>query len=103
MMHNYVINLLVRNHAGVMSQITGLFSRRNFNLEGIVCGPVGNGDRSRMYLTVATDAKLEQILLQLQKLYDVLEVSRDDGNKVTEMLKGLEDSPSYISRILKAG
>lgn len=102
-MHNYVINLLVRNHAGVMSQITGLFSRRNFNLEGIVCGPVGDGGRSRMYLTVASDCKLEQIMLQLQKLYDVLEVSRDDDNPITELLSGLEDSPDYEGEMLKAG
>ncbi len=102
-MHNYVINLLVRNHAGVMSQITGLFSRRNFNLEGIVCGPVGDGGRSRMYLTVASDCKLEQIMLQLQKLYDVLEVSRDDDNPITAMLSGLEDSPEYGGEMLKAG
>ncbi|WP_027179477.1 acetolactate synthase small subunit [Maridesulfovibrio bastinii] len=102
-MHNYVINLLVRNHAGVMSQITGLFSRRNFNLEGIVCGPVGDGGRSRMYLTVASDSKLEQILLQLQKLYDVLEVSRDDDNSVKELLSGLKDSPEYENSMLKAG
>jgi len=83
--HNFVIDLLVRNHAGVMSQITGLFSRRNFNLEGIVCGPVGNGSESRMILTVADDSKLEQIVLQLEKLYDVLEVKQVGNSPFTEV------------------
>ncbi|SDL16724.1 acetolactate synthase, small subunit [Maridesulfovibrio ferrireducens] len=88
-MHNYGIDLLVRNHAGVMSQITGLFSRRNFNLEGIICGPVGSGDESRMVLTVADDSKLEQIVLQLEKLYDVLEVKRVEDHPITKVLEQL--------------
>ena len=83
--HNFVIDLLVRNHAGVMSQITGLFSRRNFNLEGIVCGPVGDGSESRMILTVADDGKLEQIVLQLEKLYDVLDVKQVGKSPLTEV------------------
>ncbi|WP_319759530.1 acetolactate synthase small subunit [Maridesulfovibrio sp.] len=87
--HNYVIDLLVRNHAGVMSQITGLFSRRNFNLEGIVCGPVGEGRESRMILTVADDSKLEQIVLQLEKLYDVLEVNQVQNHPLTEVFHQL--------------
>ncbi len=70
-----IIELTVQNHAGVMSHITGLFSRRAFNLEGILCGRIGDGTRSRMYLLVNDDDRLEQIVKQLQKLYDVLEVS----------------------------
>ena len=88
-MHNFVIELLVRNHAGVMSQITGLFSRRNFNLEGIICGPIEDGNKSRMILTVADDSKLEQIVLQLEKLYDVLEVKELDKHPLTTVLSEL--------------
>ncbi|WP_319779712.1 acetolactate synthase small subunit [Maridesulfovibrio sp.] len=87
--HNFVIDLRVRNHAGVMSQITGLFSRRNFNLEGIICGPVGDGRESRMILTVADDSKLEQILLQLDKLYDVLAVRQVENSPLTEVFSNL--------------
>ncbi|WP_320169581.1 acetolactate synthase small subunit [Maridesulfovibrio sp.] len=88
-MHNHVIELLVRNHAGVMSQITGLFSRRNFNLEGIICGPVEDGGKSRMILTVDDDSKLEQIVLQLEKLYDVLEVRQVNNHPLTKVLDDL--------------
>jgi acetolactate synthase-1/3 small subunit len=70
-----IIELEVRNHPGVMSHITGLFSRRGFNLEGILCGPVGNGSTSRMYLLVSANDRTGQIITQLQKLYDVLEVT----------------------------
>lgn len=70
-----VIKLTVRNHPGVMYHITGLFSRRSFNLEGILCGRVGDGSNSQIYLLVKSDAYLEQVVKQLNKLHDVLEVS----------------------------
>jgi acetolactate synthase-1/3 small subunit len=74
MSRNVLIELIVQNHAGVMSHITGLFSRRGFNLEGILCAKTGDGSRSRMYLLVKDDDQLEQIEKQLRKLYDVLSV-----------------------------
>ena len=77
-----VLELLVSNHPGVMAHITGLFARRAFNLEGILCGPVG-GDRSRMWLLVNDDAKLEQIVKQLAKLHDVMSVGERAGADVT--------------------
>jgi acetolactate synthase-1/3 small subunit len=74
-----VIELTVRNHPGVMSHITGLFARRSFNLEGILCGPIGDGSQSRMYLLVNEDRRLDQVMKQLEKLHDVLRLSlRDD-------------------------
>jgi acetolactate synthase-1/3 small subunit len=76
---NTIIELTVDNHAGVMSHITGLFSRRAFNLEAILCAPVGAGETSRMYLLVNRDERLEQIVRQLEKLADVRIVAvRDD-------------------------
>lgn len=71
----YLIELFVRNHSGVMSHITGLFARRAFNLEGILCGEVGDGSTSKMFLLVKNDFALDQIIKQLEKLYDVIEVS----------------------------
>ncbi len=71
----YLVELLLRNHPGVMSHITGLFARRAFNLEGILCTQIGDGSTSKMFLLVKNDFALEQIIKQLEKLYDVLEVS----------------------------
>jgi len=71
---NTIIELTVKNHPGAMSHITGLFSRRAFNLEGILCAPLPKGGRSRMYLLVRANGRLEQIVRQLEKLYDVIEV-----------------------------
>jgi len=81
-MRKPVIELLVNNHAGVMSHITGLFARRAFNIEGILCGPVGDGEKSRIFLLVDEDERLPQLTKQLEKLYDVLEVTeRDDYDR----------------------
>ena len=75
----HILELRVRNHPGVMSHVTGLFARRAFNLEAILCVPVPGGDESRMLLLVNETPKLEQIELQLSKLHDVLAVrQRDD-------------------------
>jgi len=71
-----VLRLIVRNHPGVMSHVCGLFARRTFNVEGILCLPVGDGARSVILLEVNEDARLEQLVRQLRKLEDVLEIQR---------------------------
>jgi acetolactate synthase I/III small subunit len=76
---NILIRLTVNNHAGVMSHITGLFSRRGYNLEGILCGKIENSDHSRMYLLVEKNDLLEQIVRQLQKLYDVIDLTIEES------------------------
>jgi len=71
-----VLELEVNNHPGVMSHICGLFARRAFNVEGILCMPVPNTDHSRIWLVVFEDQRLEQMIKQVEKLEDVLTVSR---------------------------
>src|SRR5512147_3224654 len=71
-----ILRLLVRNHPGVMSHICGLFARRGFNVEGILCLPVDDGTRSVILLEVNEDERLEQLTRQLRKLEDVLDVHR---------------------------
>ena len=71
-----VLRLLVRNHPGVMSHVCGLFARRGFNVEGILCLPVDDGTRSVILLVVDDDERLEQLIRQLRKLEDVLEIRR---------------------------
>lgn len=68
--------LRVRNHAGVMSHICGLFARRAFNVEGILCLPLAGGEESRIWLQVLDDQRLLQMISQLEKLEDVLQVQR---------------------------
>ena len=69
-----VIELRVRNHPGAMSHITGLFARRAYNLEAILCVPNATdaGATSTMLLLVADEPRVEQVERQLAKLHDVL-------------------------------
>jgi acetolactate synthase-1/3 small subunit len=71
-----VLELTVDNHPGVMTHVCGLFSRRAYNLEGILCVPVGDGGESRIWLLVKEDGRLEQVVRQIRKLEDVSAVRR---------------------------
>ncbi|GAB6177359.1 acetolactate synthase small subunit [Desulfobaculum senezii] len=85
-----VLELCVNNHPGVMSHVCGLFARRAFNVEGILCMPVRDGSRSRIWLLVTRDNRLDQMIKQARKLEDVVDVTRhDDGHHV---FSGLEAS-----------
>ena len=84
-----VLELDVNNHAGVMSHVVGLFSRRAFNVEGILCMPVGNGTTSRIWLMVNEDTRLDQMVKQIEKLEDVLNVRRHGAEH--EVFERLEE------------
>lgn len=71
-----VLELEVNNHAGVMSHVVGMFSRRAYNVEGIACMPVGGGVTSRIWLLLGEDVRLDQVVKQAEKLEDVLAVRR---------------------------
>ena len=71
-----ILEIDVNNHPGVMSHVVGLFSRRACNVEGILCLPVGNGDRSRIWLLVNEDTRLPQMIKQVEKLEDVIAIRR---------------------------
>jgi len=93
-MNEIILELIVRNHPGVMSQITGLFSRRSFNLEGILCAAMGQAEKSRMFLLVREDIRLEQVLRQLEKLYDVFAIivhDRENSEMYTKMERLLKE------------
>ena len=78
-----VLELIVRNHPGVMMHVCGLFARRAYNVEGIFCVPVGQGDTSRILLLVNEDQRLDQMVKQVSKLEDVLETRRRGDADVT--------------------
>ncbi len=69
------LELFVNNHPGVMSHVCGLFSRRAYNLEGIICLPVGDGTTSKILLQVSEDKRLDQVIKQVRKLADVEQVN----------------------------
>jgi len=82
-----VLELLVVNHPGVMAHVIGLFSRRAYNVEGIFCLPVRGGDTSRIFLLVAQEDRLHQMLKQVAKLEDVIQTRcHGAGHKIFQQL-----------------
>ncbi|MGB4065478.1 MAG: acetolactate synthase small subunit [Azonexus sp.] len=75
-----VLEIDVNNHAGVMSHVVGLFSRRSYNVEGILCLPVGDGQHSRIWLLVNEDQRLAQMMKQVEKLEDVIAIRRHNAD-----------------------
>ena len=77
---NVILELTVRNHPGVMTHVCGLFARRAFNVEGILCLPIHGSDHSRIWLLVNDDQRLEQMMSQIDKLEDVVKVARNQSD-----------------------
>ena len=75
-----VLEIDVNNHPGVMSHVIGLFSRRTYNVEGILCLPVGDGRQSRIWLLVNEDQRLPQMIKQAEKLEDVIAIRRHNAD-----------------------
>lgn len=74
-MSRMVLSILVENTAGVLSRISGLFSRRGYNIDSLSVGETENPKYSRMTVAVSgEDGILEQIRKQLAKLEDVVEI-----------------------------
>lgn len=74
-MMKHVISVIVENKPGVLTRISGLFSRRGFNIESLSVGVTEDPNRSRMTIVVEGDNDvLEQIQKQLYKLIDTLKV-----------------------------
>ena len=71
----HTISVVVENKFGVLTRVAGLFSGRGYNIDTLNVGPTEDPATSRMTIvTRGDDATLEQIVKQLEKLVDVLEV-----------------------------
>ncbi len=74
-MAKHTLSVLVENHAGVLSRVAGLFSRRGFNIDSLAVGVTENPDVSRMTIVVDGDEyTVEQVSKQLNKLIDVIKL-----------------------------
>ena len=87
-MKKRVISLLVDNTAGVTQRVSGLFSRRGYNIESITGGETADPRYSRITVVAeGDDDVLEQITKQLRKLVDVVDLKvLDPDNSVTREL-----------------
>ncbi|MBL8020404.1 MAG: acetolactate synthase small subunit [Leptospirales bacterium] len=71
----HILSILVKNRPGVMSHVSGLFTRRGYNIDSIAVGVTENPDTSIITIVLKGDDKaLVQFQGQLLKLPDVVEV-----------------------------
>jgi acetolactate synthase-1/3 small subunit len=71
----HIISLLMENEAGALSRVAGLFSARGYNIESLTVAPTEDLTMSRMTIvTSGSDAVIEQIMKQLNKLIEVVAV-----------------------------
>jgi acetolactate synthase-1/3 small subunit len=77
----HIISTLVENRAGTLSRVSGLFSRRGYNIDSLTVGETDNPSISRMTIAVTGEERvIEQIVKQLEKLIDVIAVRELDGD-----------------------
>ncbi|MGI5059010.1 acetolactate synthase small subunit [Treponema pectinovorum] len=75
-MEKYVLSVLVENKSGVLSRVSGLFSRRGFNIDSLTVCETHNPGQSRMTIVVSGDEYiLEQIEKQLSKLIEIISIN----------------------------
>jgi len=77
-----ILSILVENKPGILFKVTHLFRSRNFNIDSISVGTTQNPEFSKMTITTIGDEKqIEQIVKQLEKMIDTIEVKRLDDKK----------------------
>ncbi len=74
--HLHILSVLVENKSGVLARVAGLFSRRGFNIYSLAVAPTDNKRFSRLTIVVDLEsAPLEQIVMQLDKLINVVSIN----------------------------
>jgi acetolactate synthase-1/3 small subunit len=77
-----ILSILVENKPGILFKVTHLFRSRNFNIDSISVGVTDNPEYSRMTITTYGDEKkVTQIVKQLDKMIDTVEVKHLDEHK----------------------
>ena len=81
----FVISILVANHSGVLSRVSGMFTRRGFNIDTLTVGETESPEFSRITISTHCDRSVcDQIVKQLEKMYDVKTVKVMKINNVAD-------------------
>ena len=75
----HTLSVLVENSPGVLARVASLFSRRGYNIDSLAVGPTENASISRMTIVInVEDHALEQVIAQLDKLVNVIDITELD-------------------------
>jgi acetolactate synthase-1/3 small subunit len=104
---HHLVTLRVENKAGVLVRVAGLFARRGFNIFSLAVAPTDDERFSRISIVVdAESAPLEQVVSQLNKLINVVEISEmapDEAREVELLLATVRLAPGLEGVLDAAG
>lgn len=104
-MKRFIIAVYVENKTGVLTRVTGMFTRRGFNIDTLTVGETERKEYSRITISMQGDEFVrEQIVNQLKKLYVVkrVEVLEEDSIKRELMLIKIKNEAQNRSDIMTA-
>jgi acetolactate synthase I/III small subunit len=83
---HHILSVLVENKAGVLARVAGLFSRRGFNIYSLAVAPTDEDEHfSRITIVVDVEsAPLEQVIMQLDKLVNVVSIGELSPSEAVE-------------------
>ena len=87
--YRFIISTLAANHSGVLSRVSGMFTRRGFNIDTLTVGETESPEFSRITISMHDDEAIcNQIVKQLEKMYDVkkVQVMQRDETVARELL-----------------
>ena len=102
----HILSVLVENKPGVLSRVTGLISRRGFNIESLSVGPTEDPTMSRVTAIVkADDVAYEQITKQLHKLisvHKITDLTDEGGHRArARAVQGQRRRPTVAARSIE--
>lgn len=98
-----VLSALVEHEPGVLSEVSSLFSRRQFNIESLTVGPTKGGDTARMTIVIEEpEPGVQQAKKQLRKLIPVIEVEELESaamRRELALIKVAGDKPDDVQAV----
>lgn len=102
---HHIVSALVENKAGVLARVASLFSRRGFNIFSLAVAPTDDDRFSRITIVVDVEsAPLEQIVSQLDKLVNVVDIAELAPEEATErelLLTTVHATPAERGQVIQ--
>jgi len=102
---HHLLSVLVENKAGVLARVAGLFSRRGYNIFSLAVAPTDDERFSRISIVVDVESSpLEQVVAQLDKLINVVEIGElhpDEAREAELLLVSVSADASQRSQVIQ--
>ena len=102
---HHLLSVLVENKAGVLARVAGLFSRRGYNIFSLAVAPTDDERFSRISIVVDVESSpLEQVVAQLDKLINVVEIGElhpDEAREAELLLVSVSADADQRSQVIQ--